>query len=158
MTEVSVRPLEQRDLAEVWRIFCAGNLDIAVREPLLPAPGEGGYEAWADEVALELDDDEHLHLVVERSGACIGWGHAHVAFAPMDQQRFGYVSAVYVAPDARRLGAATALLKALTGWLDTQDVARIELVTPSRSEAREIWLRLGFRPLIETLVLEPKKR
>lgn len=87
------------------------------------------------------------------NGACIGWGHGFVALAP-DDQRIGYVAAVYVDRSFRRHGIASELLERLTGWLRQQNVARIELITPARSSARALWLRRGFRPLMETLVLE----
>ena len=55
-----------------------------------------------------------------------------------------------VGPVARGPGTA---VQRLTGWLQTQHVARIEIVTPSRGAGRSVWLRAGFRPYLETLVL-----
>lgn len=156
-TALTIREMRHDDLRTVYAIHCEGNADVAETEPLLPFHGPSGWATFSDEVRGELDDEEHRHVVVERTGECVGWAHAHLAMTP-DGAAFGYVSAVYVARAARRQGAGSMLLDELVRWLREKEVDRIELVTPSRGPARSLWVKRGFRPLTETLVYEAKPR
>lgn len=155
MRMTPVRSLNEADLDAVSMIHQQGNEDVAEQERLLPAVvSAAGRQMFCDEIRLELESDDHHHLVLGAPGAPVGWGHAYVVVEP-DDARVGYISAVYVARMSRRQGAGAALLDALVQWLRTQDVARIQLMTPARSSARELWIKRGFRPLLETLVFEP---
>jgi GNAT superfamily N-acetyltransferase len=96
-------------------------------------------------------------LVAELDGTCVGWGHGYFTLTP-DTSKIGYVDAIYVGRQARRRGVGSALLAAVTEWLEAQGVDRIELLTPARADARALWVKRGFRPFLETLVYEPTKR
>ena len=158
MSTHPIRLLVEADLDAVSMIHQAGNEDVAAAEPLLPAPASAtGRQYFCDEIRQELDLRDHHHLVAGPKDACVGWGHGYVVVEP-DDTRVGYISAVYVARPARRQGVGTALLNALVEWLGEQDVARIQLMTPARSVARELWVKRGFRPLLETLVFEAPKK
>lgn len=153
MSNYILRSLEESDFEAVWEIWREGNREVAESEPLLPFD-EGFFSRGSFRTTQESDTGEgHHQLVAEAEGAVVGWGHAYVTHTP-EGTLIGYVSSVYVARPARARGIGSALLNALTEWLGEQEVTRIELVAASRSPARALWTRLGFRPFMETLVFE----
>ena len=150
-----IRPVTDADLDAIAALHFAGNEDVALEEPLLPVGPPGDSVAtFREQLEGELTLDDNHHLAAELDGVCVGWGHALVAFEP-DGPRVGYVSALYVARGARRKGVGTALLDATVAWLKQQEVERIQLTAVSRAASRALWLKRGFRPFTETLVLAP---
>jgi GNAT superfamily N-acetyltransferase len=68
-------------------------------------------------------------------------GHARVV---TDTVAFGYVGDVFVVPDARGRGVATALMAAILEHPDVRDVRRLALVT---DDAHGLYAAAGFAPL-----------
>lgn len=152
MEDIKLRKLTSADLDTVWRIHFQGNEDVALEEPLLASPPNPGARAeFVDGTRDQLKEEDHL--VAERSGQVVGWAHGYTMIEP-DGSLIGYVSAVYVDRGARRSGIGSALLTAVVKWLEEHKVERVQLLAAARSSARALWLKRGFRPLFETLVLE----
>jgi ribosomal protein S18 acetylase RimI-like enzyme len=83
---------------------------------------------------------DQLALVAEDGERAVG-----IAFANVSSQWFGYVFGLYVEPDARRQGIATALLRHVAAELAERGVAHVvlDVDTPNKM-ARTVYQRLGF--------------
>jgi ribosomal protein S18 acetylase RimI-like enzyme len=115
------------------------------------------------EFMLEVEDAPHRdnhteeNLAKIESGLTQGW---HVLIADDDGRpaglavaekagtRVGYLSSLYVRPDARGKGTAKALVREITARLAAQGVEVLELdVLASNAAARAIYERWGFAPV-----------
>ena len=122
-------------------------------------------ELWAEFVA-ELDEPEHsrdspehaaaeirdrvanhVALIAERDGRAVGF-----ALARRKSDLVGYVSDLYVRPEARRGGVARALLAQAAEELDREYVTLT--VDSGNAAARAFYRRLGFREESLNLTVE----
>jgi ribosomal protein S18 acetylase RimI-like enzyme len=95
----------------------------------------------------ELDDylgDQNVALVAEEDGGRV----VGFALAKMEHPGIGHLSDLYVAPEARRQGAARELIReAATRLRDGEDASVLTLgVQVTNEDARNTYERLGFRP------------
>jgi ribosomal protein S18 acetylase RimI-like enzyme len=126
---------EDRDrLRELYREFASE----------IPAPP--GIPVDIEHELGELDDylgDQNVALVAaDDEGRAVGF-----ALAKMDHPGIGHLSDIYVAPEARRQGAARELIREAAKRLrDTEDAAVLTLgVQVTNEDARNAYERLGFR-------------
>ena len=64
-----------------------------------------------------------------------------------DRPRVGFISELFVRPDARRRGTGRALVEAAFDWFRRADVGSIELhVLVGNAGGRRFWEELGFVP------------
>jgi GNAT superfamily N-acetyltransferase len=94
----------------------------------------------------ELDEylgDQHVALVAEDDGRVVGF-----ALARMDHPGIGHLSDIYVAPGARRQGAARELIREAAMRLrEREDASVLTLgVQVTNEDARAAYERLGFQP------------
>jgi ribosomal protein S18 acetylase RimI-like enzyme len=140
---VTVRPLHRDDrdaLRPLWQAF-VDELD----EP------EHWRDIWEDKWR-EIEDfiDRDVALVAEEDGMLLGYG-----LARLKRPRVGYVSDLYVRPEARRRGIAKRLLAALTAELAERDAEFLSLNVDVRNElARTVYRRLGFREEAVNLIAD----
>jgi ribosomal protein S18 acetylase RimI-like enzyme len=125
-------PADLETLASLWRAF----------EDERPSPP---YEE-VDE-ATELAEvagyvEGHVALLAEdEERRPLGF-----ALARMRSSKLGWISDLYVVPEARRGGVAAALARAATDRLRTQGAEVVELeVQSSNGDARSVYERWGFR-------------
>jgi ribosomal protein S18 acetylase RimI-like enzyme len=136
------------------RIRSARVDDAAAIAPLL---GELGYQATADEVARRLAgllprDDANV-LVVEIDEELVALAAFQIIELLERAQPQCRITALVVRSDARRRGAATALLDTIEAAARRHNCFRLEVTTrPHRSEAHELYAALGFHERPHRLV------
>jgi ribosomal protein S18 acetylase RimI-like enzyme len=95
-------------------------------------------EAWAGMRGYIAD---HVALVAEEEGRAVGY-----ELARLDRPRIGYVSDLYVRPEARRRGIAKELLARAADELRGRGAEYVTLnVNLDNDGARTVYRRLGFR-------------
>jgi ribosomal protein S18 acetylase RimI-like enzyme len=106
---------------------------------------ESGY-AWF--LGTQLKEDDVAVFVAERSGAVIGYVYAGMEPQSWKELRdaAGFIHDVVIAPEAQRLGVATALVEAACDWLRSIGAPRVVLWTAEKNDpAQQLFARLGFR-------------
>ncbi|GAA3116666.1 GNAT family N-acetyltransferase [Streptosporangium carneum] len=104
---------------------------------------ETGVPAWERFDASKLPG--HRHVALDEAGRVLGWA---AAAAVSDRQAYAGVveHSVYVHPDARRRGVATALLRALIASTEAAGVWTIQAgIFPENTAGLALHARLGFR-------------
>ncbi len=130
---MTVRPATESDattLRELWEAF-----EVEVPSP--PHEQEGWDEVW-DQMLEYMRDG--IALLAETDGTVAGY-----ALAKLESPRIGYLSDLYVRPEARRSGVAKALMREVTERVRELGAEVVALhVTTSNTSARLIYDRLGF--------------
>jgi ribosomal protein S18 acetylase RimI-like enzyme len=99
--------------------------DILTRETIT----EGVAEWYGTEhVRADLGNPDATILVAERAGEVVGFVQGHTA------ENVGTVLRLYVDPDHRREGVASALFAAVTDELEREDVDRIRAMALAANE------------------------
>src|SRR5918997_2163444 len=137
--EVTVRPANAADVAEITRIYNEGIHDrLATLEMEERTPEE--RLAW-----LEDRDERHPVLVAEREGAVAGWGSLNV-FNPRPAYMHVADFSIYVSREARGGGIGQALLGALIEWARALGYHKLVLAAFPQNEAgMRLYTRFGFR-------------
>ena len=129
-----VRPAGEADretLHELWAAFVD-----EIEEP--EHWRETWDEAWRD---IQRYIDKDVALVAERDGSPVGF-----ALARLERPRVGYLSDLYVRPEARRSGAAKALIAGVVEAMRRAGADFLSLnVNVDNTAARAVYARLGFR-------------
>lgn len=109
--------------------------------------------AWADRLASAARSPDELPLIAEHAGAPAGlaWAKADAA-DPSIVELFQ----VWVAPEARGKGLATALLRTVIGWARERRFRAMTLgVTRGDTPAVRLYRREGFRDVGAPVPLRP---
>lgn len=133
---VSIRPAKASDEA-AWRALWAGY--CAFYKVSLP-------EATTDATWRRICDPASSidALVAEQGGTVVGFANYVVHENTFEQQPICYLEDLFVSPDARGAGAATALLQALKDAMATRGWARLYWVTHrDNATARRIYDRFA---------------
>ena len=138
---MDVRPATESDLGllrELWLAFA--------REVPPPSHVDQDVEQELREVAEYVRD--HVALVAGADNSTGGF-----ILARMRGPRHGWISDLYVVPDARRSGVAAALVREAAARLSAQgaDVVSLE-VQAENVDARVVYERWGFHETLLTLV------
>jgi ribosomal protein S18 acetylase RimI-like enzyme len=139
---MSIRPATEGDeavLRELWQEF----------EAEVPEPHAEDAEPWDEEWRDTLDDIRDGGVfVAEDGGEAVGVARIE---APIRGR--AHLQIVYVRPQARRKGIATALLRACAEVARSRGANRVSLtVTAGNTVAREVWRRVGFEEVELRLV------
>jgi ribosomal protein S18 acetylase RimI-like enzyme len=109
--------------------------------------GENWDRPWRPPEVAPAMFDGKLVLLAENDGEPVGY-----AFGEVDPQGYAHVNIVYVVPERRRQGVATALLTAFGERARAQGIEHLTLDVATRNEVgREAWRRLGFTEWAERL-------
>ena len=95
----------------------------------------------------QLESEGEVTLLAEREGRAIGIARCiESAGSPLlDPPRYGYVSSVYVVPEARRRGVMRALLAAGEAWCAARGLGELRLHSAAGHEdSNAAWDALGF--------------
>ncbi len=130
---MTVRAATEADLPaleELWRAF----------EREVPPPRHHNVDHETELAEIREIVDSGLAFVAENEDGVVGF-----ALARRTGARSGRLTDLYVAPDARRGGVASALAGAVVETLAPQGVEHLELeVLASNVEARTVYHRWGF--------------
>jgi ribosomal protein S18 acetylase RimI-like enzyme len=136
-TQVSIERVGLRHIAEVAPLFDAyrrfyGQVD------------DPRARSFLEE---RIAHDESVVFVARLQGAAIGFCQLYPCFASVSLRRMFILYDLYVAPEARRCGAAATLLRAAVDYAATQGAGQLMLQTgvtnlpAQRLYEREGWVR-----------------
>ena len=97
--------------------------------------------------AQQLESPEEAIYLAERDGRAVGILRCVDAVGSplLYPARYGYVSSVYVVPEARRAGVLHALMKSAVRWCERRGLREIRLHNASDNPlASAAWQALGF--------------
>jgi dihydropteroate synthase len=138
---MTVRQASPQDW-ERWRdlrLRAFAEAPAAPGETLAEATAQGDAH-WKSHVARRPDA---VRLLAERDAAAVGM--AVVAIDP-DDRRHAQVFALWVAPEARGLGVANALVQHMLAWARERGSLDVGVRVGERQQAaRRLYVRLGFR-------------
>jgi ribosomal protein S18 acetylase RimI-like enzyme len=106
---------------------------------------EAGY-AWF--LGTQLKERDVAVFVAERNGSVIGYVYAGLEPESWKELRdtAGFIHDVVVAPEARRLGVASALIDTAFGWFRSIGAPRVVLWTAAKNDgAQRFFAHIGFR-------------
>lgn len=155
VTPVSIRRASVRDLDTVVRLRIA-----LLREyPRHPVYGRLRDDAEVRARSLyeaQLRGTSEVIFLAERAGEAIGILRCVDAPASplFELAGYGYVSSVYVLPQARRVGVLRALLHEAEAWCRERGLVELRLHNVPGGEAESAWSALGFS-LVEQVRLKP---
>lgn len=125
--QASQVPINQ--LADNFMEFARSGIAQAVEHP-----------AACVMVAEETDGDQQR---------IVGYACGMVQEPPpiFQPELYTFVSDLYVVPEYRRRGVATALVERIRGWGWVKGINRLSLVLPVNSSALGLYEKLGFKPI-----------
>ncbi len=112
---------------------------------------------YRNDLQAWLRSDAQALFVAETGQQVVGYQAASRHFEP-PLYRGGvevYLSEVYVQPEARRQGVATALVMAARAWAEAQGATRLRLtLLDANTESQVLWKKLGATPLARIYTVE----
>lgn len=159
-SDVSIRAATRADARELeafWQQFIEAQ--AAFDERL--APADDAMERWRNDFPLWLDDAT-VRLWVACANATdevVGFVRTHRTGPPPLYKDCSeiYIDELFVAPDQRRTGVATALVDRVARWGASVGADRLRLSSVATNEAaRSFWDARGARPMA-TIWTEPIK-
>lgn len=149
----SIRPgteAELDDIAGLWQAMYAHQRAHGMALPLR----DDAAELWKRQLTSRLDSPVSVVLVAPAATpgeGLDGFLAAQVKRLPphlaTDRPKVGFISELFVRPDARRRGTGRALVEAAFDWFRRADVGSIELhVLVGNEGGRRFWEQLGFVP------------
>jgi ribosomal protein S18 acetylase RimI-like enzyme len=156
MSEVQVRAFKMADEDGVLALAREEMRRLEKMDPRLQLSPDAGdrYTVYLRDRLRELDS---AVFVAERDGAVVGLGIATIRrqrtlFAV---QRYGYVSDLIVAPDARRSGIGRLLFERIGVWLRSHGIQVVRLhVAECNETGRAFWKSLGAAEFMTEMWLE----
>ena len=114
------------------------------------APGPNPERGYASFLTSQLDEPDVCVFVAEQRGSGEVIGYVYAGLEPQSwkelREAAGFIHDVAVTAEARRLGAASALMQAAMDWLKQQGAPRVVLWSAAKNEnAQRLFERLGFR-------------
>ena len=90
--------------------------------------------------------NESVVLLVERDGQALGFAQLYPMYSSVQTARIWVLNDLYIPPEERRLGVATALLKAALEYARNDGASRLQLETGRRNEAaRALYRAAGWQ-------------
>jgi aminoglycoside 6'-N-acetyltransferase I len=120
-----------------------GILDIQRR-----SPGRSSTPAFKDYTVRAIKDATSLFVVAEAAGEPLGWAMTK-AFADADVEAPSghYLMGITVAPEFRRQGVATQLVRARLDWIRARDDRAYYFTNERNLASIALHARLGFREI-----------
>ena len=111
-------------------------------------PGRNPERDYGRFLVGQLQDEDAAVMVAEREGVVVGYVYA--ALEPLSWKELraacGFVHDLAVEEDARRRGAAAALLESAVTWLRERGAPRVVLGTADKNTAAQrLFEKHGFR-------------
>ncbi len=125
------------------------------------AVADDALERWHNDYAVWLGDETHRIFVAEPERTVQGfvtaqrWGPPPI-YAPTSEV---YVNELYVAPEARRRGLGTQLVRAVRHWAESLSADRLRLqALAGNAASRAFWAAQEARPFTTILTVELEGR
>jgi ribosomal protein S18 acetylase RimI-like enzyme len=151
----SIRPAQRSDadtLGALWEAFLQAQAALDDRLDIAP----DARERWQNDFPAWLDDETYCLLVAEHDATLCGFVTARRWAPPPIYQTEGevYLTELYVVPEQRSQGIATALVDAVRTWAATVNARRVRLqVLTANAAALSFWRAQDAEPLTETWTL-----
>ncbi len=104
-------------------------------------------------IAQAVEHPAACVLIAEETGSekpvAVGYavGMVHEPPPIFEPEMYTFISDLYVAPEYRRQGIATALIERVRGWGWTKGINRLSLILPVNSPAHGLYAKIGFKPV-----------
>jgi ribosomal protein S18 acetylase RimI-like enzyme len=98
--------------------------------------------------AAQLASPDEITLLAQRQGEVVGILRCvdTLGYPLLLPERHGYISSVYVLPEARHSGVLSKLLAEATSWCEARNLTELRLhSTAENAVANSAWEALGFR-------------
>jgi GNAT superfamily N-acetyltransferase len=119
---------------------------------------EDARERWENDFPMWLEDDtSRLYVAEAEDGSVVGFAGARRWGPPpiYAESSEVFLDELFVAPDHRREGYGTQLVRAVRTWADRIGAHRIRLrVLTSNADGRAFWAAQDAVPLTMTLTIE----
>ncbi len=90
--------------------------------------------------------NESVVLLAERDGQPVGFAQLYPMYSSVQTARIWVLNDLYIPPEERRLGVATALLKSAIEYARNDGASRLQLETGRRNEAaRALYRAAGWQ-------------
>ncbi len=145
-------PEDQPEMLRLWRQMMDFHAQVEPRfRPLPPPEGERAWEKHLSEHVW--GSDEWGVFVAEEDGKLLGqtMGMMRDQVPVFESERYGYVTDIIVAPEARRCGVGEALFDALKAWFCEQGVSHLQLqVAHNNPTSQAFWRAMGCTDYMHT--------
>jgi ribosomal protein S18 acetylase RimI-like enzyme len=151
MSSQEVRPGAESELDEIAALWTEMYAHQQAHGMALPLRDDAA-EVWKRQLSGRLDSPVSIVLVAPADeGKLLGFLAAQTKRLPPQfaaaRPKLGFISELFVRPEARRRGAGRALVDAALAWFRRADVGSIELhVLVGNEHGRRFWEELGFVP------------
>lgn len=118
---------------------------------------EDAVDRWRNDFPEWIGATVHGLFAAESDGELIGFASVHLWYpAPIYRSDLeAYLDELFVRPEWRRRGVATALLDAVREWAGDRQALRIRLgVLGANTGGQAFWRRRGATAFVETLLIE----
>lgn len=148
---VAIRPGKETEVDRITELWLAMYAHQAAHGMVLPLRDDAG-SIWKRQLAGRLDAPISVILVADAGGDRLdGFVAAQIKRLPnhlsVDKPKVGFISELFVVPEARRHRVGHALVAAAFDWFRRADVGSVELhVMVGNDGARRFWEAVGFVP------------
>jgi ribosomal protein S18 acetylase RimI-like enzyme len=155
----TIREAKESDRAPVAELF-KEMFDFHGRRNPHFTRTESGHNIFATWFVKQIEEDLSLPLVAEVGGEVVGYSLGIIRKYPsvFTQRDYGEVNDIAVTERCRRQGIGRLLFEETRAWFLSKGIRRIEARVATTNElSSAFWQKMGFRPYLETLVLEQKQ-
>jgi len=145
-TDVRIRRATRKDYEAIWKATVQTVWDDVPpdeRERVDRTTFESHFRPRAQEIMKSPEND--VHVAEDGAGRFLGYTIVGPATSMLSPVPFGFVYDVWVSPEARRQGVATALLGHAIAWCRRQGLMSLKLEVGARNgAARGFYASAGF--------------
>ena len=136
----------------IYRHWQPGDDDAVLA--FLPNTNEDWFRHKFDETDNNTLEPEGIRLAfVDKKVVGHAMGESTSLFFEEKVQKFGTVSAVFVAPDMRQQGIATELMRGIHAYFEKKSY-RGSILETGNEAARKLYMKIGYRQITRELLTE----
>jgi len=141
-------------VTEMWVAFLAEQSQLDDRFVV----ADDARERWENDLPEWVHSRVHgIFVAYDTEGRLVGFSSVHLWYpAPIYRAELeAYVNEIYVRPEWRRRGVASALLDAVLDWADRQDADRVRLgVLAANAQGLAFWTAVGAKEFVTTMLID----
>lgn len=156
-TAAVIRSAIRRDVPAIVRLWEELMEFHRERDPFF-TPARNGADLFTRFVEQNLDSDAACVLVAVAEDGIVGYCQGVLDHHPpaLAEPNYGQVLDFMVTASHRNTGIGSRMFETLRGWFRNEGVRRIEVRHSTSNEiAAHFWPKLGFKPYLRTLFMEP---